>query len=88
MSARARGVTDPPDLTKVPPALSAVRKSRLVYWSELGEYVDTPVLQIGGSRIDDSLRGPLLVELPDTVVVLRPGQTARFDDFGSLVIDV
>ena len=35
-----------------------------------------------------ALVGPLLVELPDTVVVLRPGQRGMFDEFGRILIDL
>jgi len=31
---------------------------------------------------DDDVKGPALIELPDTVVVVHPGQSARFDGFG------
>jgi len=34
------------------------------------------------------LAGRLLIELPDTVIVLRPGQSARFDELGSLVVNL
>ena len=43
-------------------------------------------LREGG--LDERLEGPLLIELPDTVVVVRPGQTARFGDLGTLTIDL
>jgi N-methylhydantoinase A/oxoprolinase/acetone carboxylase beta subunit len=50
--------------------------------------VDTPVLRLTEGGVDDRLRGPLLIELPDTVIVVRPGQSARFGELGSLVIDL
>jgi N-methylhydantoinase A len=63
------------------------RDVRPVYWSELGELVDTPVLRLDRSTFNDSTPGPALIELPDTVVVVRPRQTAQFDDIGNLIID-
>jgi len=84
---RARGVTDPPALAP-PVAVTAMRGSRLVYWYELGGLTETPVLRLGEGVLDGELEGPLLIDLPDTVVVLRPEQRARFSDLGSLVIDV
>ncbi len=84
---RARGASQPPVLA--PPAVvTAARGSRRVYWQELGDFAETPVLRSGEGRLDDELEGPLLLDLPDTVVVLRPGQRARFSELGSLVIDV
>jgi len=84
---RARGVSAPPVLAS-PPAASATRGSRRVYWQELGGFAETPVVHLGEGRLDEGLEGPLLLELPDTVVVVRPGQQAVFTDLGSLVIDV
>jgi len=84
---RARGLDAPPVLT--PPAVVAAEwGTRPVYWQELGGFADTPVLRLAEGRLDEELEGPLLLELPDTVVVLRPGQRGRFGELGSLVIDV
>ena len=35
-------------------------------------------------RLDERFEGAMRVELPDTVVVLHPGQSAGFDDLGGL----
>jgi N-methylhydantoinase A/oxoprolinase/acetone carboxylase beta subunit len=59
-----------------------------VYWYELGGFADTPVLRLAGGTVADRLEGPLLFELPDTVVVLRPGQAAEFGELGSLVVNI
>jgi N-methylhydantoinase A len=85
---RARGVTDPPTLEAPGEAPEASWSSRPVYWYELGGFADTPVLRLAGGTVADRLEGPLLIELPDTVVVLRPGQTAEFGELGSLVVEV
>jgi N-methylhydantoinase A len=84
---RARGVGEPPSLAP-PASVAADHGSRPVYWLELGGFAETPVLRLGEGRLDEELEGPLLLELPDTVAVLRPGQRARFSEHGSLVIDV
>jgi N-methylhydantoinase A/oxoprolinase/acetone carboxylase beta subunit len=84
---RARGCAEPPVLAS-PQAATATRSSRKVYWHELGSFAETPVLRLVEGRLDGELEGPLLLELPDTVVVLRPGQRGRFSELGSLVIDV
>jgi N-methylhydantoinase A len=85
---RARGLLEPPTLAPAQPASSSDWSSRSVFWQELGGFSETPVLRVSGGRLDDRLEGPLLVELPDTVVVLRPGQSAVFDELGSLVVEL
>jgi N-methylhydantoinase A/oxoprolinase/acetone carboxylase beta subunit len=52
------------------------------------EFTDTPVLRLREGGLAERLEGPLLIELPDTVVVVRPGQAARFGDLGTLTIDL
>jgi len=85
---RARGLTEAPAMSAPPDAASPAWGSRPVYWYETGGFVDTPVLRLTEGGVADRLEGPLLIELPDTVVVVRPGQAARFGELGSLVIDL
>jgi N-methylhydantoinase A len=84
---RAHGAGEPP-APAVPALVPAERGSRQVYWQELGGFTETSVLPVGDGRLDEELAGPVLLELPDTVIVVRPGQRARFTELGSLVIDV
>jgi N-methylhydantoinase A/oxoprolinase/acetone carboxylase beta subunit len=63
---------------------------RDVFWSELGGRVSTPVFRVSGgerTRVDEIFTEPVLLELPHTVAVVRPGQTATFDPFGNAIID-
>ena len=83
---RARGIVDRPPIAKAPEATGVERTSRPVYWAEEGAWVDTPVLRVNGGRLEGRLEGPMLVELPDTVVVIRPGQSASCDEYGNLVL--
>jgi N-methylhydantoinase A len=85
---RGRGLTDPPRLAAPQAGGSPQRTSRQVYWHELDGFADTPVLRLESGTVREPLEGPLLIELPDTVIVLRPAQTADFAENGSLVIDV
>lgn len=87
---RGQGLTEDPHLSEDEheDAAEPERKTRDVYWSEFGEFRPTPILSMHGTSLKEELEGPMLVELPDTVVVLRPGQKARFDDLGSLLIDL
>ena len=85
---RARGLTDAPALSAPSDAAAPEWDSRPVYWYEEGGFVDTPLLRLKEGGVPDRLAGPLLIELPDTVVVVRPGQSARFGELGSLVIEL
>lgn len=57
-------------------------ESRRVYWRELGDYVDTPI----HSAVTGEIRGPAIVELPDTTVVVRPGDRIVPDDHRNLIL--
>jgi N-methylhydantoinase A len=73
--------TKPQALTR--PAERADGSSRQIYWQELGDSVDTPTFDAVPAG---DLPGPALIELPDTVIVVRPGQSGSPDDFGNYVI--
>jgi N-methylhydantoinase A len=61
------------------------RRSRAVYWSELRDFVDTPVYdEVPPAMLD----GPALIELPDTVIVVRPGQRGAPDPGGNYIIEL
>jgi N-methylhydantoinase A len=63
----------------------SARHVRPVYWSELRDFRDTPVYeQVPSARIV----GPALIELPDTVIVIRPGQRGEPDRGGNYAIDL
>jgi N-methylhydantoinase A len=85
---RGHGLTEEPNLAKEAVPAAPTRTTRPVHWPEFGEFRPTDVVQMHGTALDERLEGPMLIELPDTVVVLRPGQHARFDDFGSLLVDL
>src|SRR5262249_22682016 len=80
---RARGLTEPLTLAAPAPTADPQWSTRPVYWYEQGAFVDTPLLRLREGGPGERLEGPLLIELPDTVVVVRPGQAARFGDLGS-----
>src|SRR4051794_37684524 len=57
--------------------------SRPIYWSELREAVETATFDaVPGGVVE----GPALIELPDTVVVIRPGQSGRPDAHGNYIV--
>lgn len=87
---RASGLAEKPEIARragdVPVTTRA--SHRPIYWSEIGGFVDTPVWELANDEAIAPMTGPALVQLPDTVVVIRPGQRAHMDDFGNLIIDV
>ncbi|MEU1980844.1 hydantoinase/oxoprolinase family protein [Nocardia sp. NPDC019395] len=87
-SIHARGLVEPVEIRPDTDIAEVVSTSRSVYWYELGQRVETPVLRMKSGRLAEELEGPLLLQFPDTVVTIRPGQRARFDSLGNLVLDV
>jgi len=85
---RARGLTEPLELATPPAAEQPHWSSRQVYWYEQGGFADTALLRLQEGGVGEKLEGPLLIELPDTVVVVRPGQSASFGELGSLTIEL
>lgn len=86
---RVTSATPKPEFaTKVKDDTGVEHTSRLVYWSELAQTVDTPVVRLTDQVLSESLSGPYLVELPDTVIVIRPGQSGKFDETGNFVINI
>ncbi|MEA2201849.1 MAG: N-methylhydantoinase [Solirubrobacteraceae bacterium] len=59
---------------------------REVWWAESGGYVSTPIYQGVSGLSEDPVDGPLIIELPDTTVPVRPGQRVAQDRFGNLII--
>ena len=87
---RATGLTDKSPLLDRATTSAGSMSTRQVYWQEYQRFAETPVLDVTdrGGRVDGVLTGPYLIQQPDTVVVVRPGQTATFDASGNIVIDV
>lgn len=69
-------------------APDAEASSRNAYWNERGDEEATPVywgdLLVPGNLIE----GPAIFDLPETTVVVRPGQSARIDEYGSILLTV
>jgi N-methylhydantoinase A len=64
----------------------AVRKSRAIYWTESKAAMETPVYD-GEQLVPGNLiAGPVVVETPDTTVVVHPGRQISVDPYGNLEI--
>ena len=61
------------------------RHTRPVYWSEVRDHLQTPVYDQVPHRPDP---GPALIELQDTVIVIRPGQHGAPDPAGNYIIEL
>lgn len=88
----AIGRVDRPPLTARPLEGADPRRaqidSRDVYLPERGGFVDTPVYDRTELRPGDEISGPAIVEQMDTTTLLLPGDTARVDAYGNLVVTV
>ena len=85
---RAKALTPQPRLVrarasakKIPKA--ALRKPRSIYWSALKQ---TPVYDGEQLAAGNVVKGPAIVETPDTAVVVHPGTTLRVDMLGNFDI--
>jgi N-methylhydantoinase A len=61
---------------------------RNVYWREVGDWVETPI--VSGARLEPrkTVAGPVVVEYPHTTVVARPGQSLWAEPNGNVILDV
>ena len=53
-----------------------------------GGWMETPVLARDALRAGDAIPGPAIVEQLDTTTIVEPGDTARVDRHGNLLIAV
>ena len=59
---------------------------RPVYWPEFGRQVDTPIYRPEHLAPGNIVAGPAIIEPTVTTIVVRPGQQAKLDGFGNIVI--
>jgi N-methylhydantoinase A len=83
----AVGRTDHPDL-RVPaaPSVQAGRGSRKVHLG--GEWVEADVVDVSELAGSVRVRGPALIELPFSTVVLQPGDLAEASETGDIVVEI
>ena len=61
---------------------------REVYWREEKRFVSTPVYVGGGLVADQQIRGPAIIEMPETTIVLRPDSSGQLDEYGNFVMKI
>ena len=70
------------------PAPEAQATTRPVYWAETGDFAATPAFWGERLRTGNTVIGPAIIQVPDTTIVVHPGQTARVDPYGNVLIEL
>ena len=88
---RARALTPRPKIVSSKKTTAAIpksarRKSRSIYWPDLGKLRATPVFDGEKLAIGNRIKGPAIVETADTTVVVHPGRTLRLDALGNFEV--
>ena len=65
---------------------SVVKSRRPVYFTERGEFVQTRIYDGHRLRPGNRLKGPAVVELATTTIVVRPGQSLMMDRYRNYVV--
>lgn len=85
----ARGRIRRPSLLKRPASRQNPRAGhRSVYWREHKKRVKTPIYDWTRMGAGTKLRGPAIVQMPETTVVVPPGADGRVDSFGNLILNI
>jgi N-methylhydantoinase A len=66
----------------------ALKGKRPVYFNELGAYVETPVYDHYKLPLDQSVKGPAIIEQRESTAVVGPSGIAHVDGHGNLVINI
>ena len=71
---------------RAPTLVGALRETRAVWFD--GEWLDTPVYAREKLPLDAVIAGPAILEQMDATTVLEPGDTARSDGDGNIIVEV
>ncbi len=84
-----RGITDKyrPRPVGEPPKGTPDSDSRLVYWQEAGDWVETPVWSRPSLPVGFGAAGPAVVEQMDSTTLIPPGMSVAVDRYLNLVIN-
>jgi N-methylhydantoinase A len=81
------GDEGPPTVHSDEPSTDEPTRTRPVFFREVDDWVDTPIVPGGALVVDEVHPGPVIVEYPHTTVVARPGQRLWADRHGIVVLD-
>jgi N-methylhydantoinase A len=65
----------------------AVKRSRRAYFPELDGYADCPVYDRYQLSLGTTFDGPAVVEERESTTVILPGDSARVDEYGNLIVE-
>ena len=84
---RARGRIRRPSLQKrsVARSSTAIGK-RQVYWRRLGRFRNTPIYDGALLKTNSVIKGPAIVQLPETTIVVPPRDEGHFDAYGNFLL--
>jgi N-methylhydantoinase A len=90
---RTSAISGKPELHAAPeagprPAPDAQAATRPVYWAETGDFEATPIFWGERLRAGNAVAGPAVIQVPDTTIVVHPGQSARVDPYGNVLIEL
>jgi N-methylhydantoinase A len=63
-------------------------KTRAAFFSSLGGFVDTKIVDRNALAEGVPVDGPAIIEQPDTTLVVYPGQRARLQEDGNILVEV
>ena len=61
---------------------------RDVYWHDQKQFVTTEIFDGLALGVGVRVAGPSIVELPDTAIVIQPGQSLSRDAFGNFILQL
>lgn len=70
------------------PSSAALATPRMVYWTEQGGLRETPVYRAAALLPGNVIDGPAIIEPTTTTIVVHPGQRARVDPYGNIVLEL
>ena len=59
-----------------------------MYWAEIGDFEATPIFWGERLQAGNVVAGPAIIQVPDTTIVVHPGQAARVDPYGNVLIEL
>ncbi|MBI4319601.1 MAG: hydantoinase/oxoprolinase family protein [Chloroflexi bacterium] len=86
----ATGIIPKPNLPKIARGgtlKEAMKKPRQVWFKDFG-FVDTSIYERAFMPIGATFDGPVIVEQPDTTVVIPPRTRCKIDQYGNIIVNV